>query len=195
MNSVKYILVWAIAVMHTNSVKAQLTRNKNIKYTYVNGCDRKMYMRHYLSDSVFVEKYFYSHTEANPADSQYQSTSDTFKVVKGCWWYSLKGVFYPFFSPAMFKEGKMTERHYNYIPKEGEIRPLAQCIGYLPLRMEYENGKPIYLFKVNYNGCGEKHFTQIDNALFYFDADIGFIRRKFWTCNMDEMKISSKIQP
>lgn len=77
--------------------------------SYKYGNNKKVYIRQYLSDSVFIEKYCYPIS----SDTVEYITTDTFKVVQGNWWYYLKGKFYPFFSVDSFNEGKITGRKYT----------------------------------------------------------------------------------
>jgi hypothetical protein len=182
MNSkvLKYCLL--LIFFNWEVLSAQSNLRHITEYTYTIKCSGKIYKRQFLSDSVFVEKYFSQVNKAS-LDSEFVPT-DTFKVINGNWWYSLGGKYYPFFSLSMFESKEITTRYYNF--KDGKF---YDCIGYLPYKKEKINNKDIYVFKVNYNGCGKENFNQIDIAYFYFDPDIGFIKENIWTCGMSEIII------
>lgn len=187
MNIQRIIIGSLLLFFLTQTSKVQSQFRFISKFTYINGCTDNVYKRDYFSDSVFVEKYC-TRTNIIAIDSDYVAT-DTFKVVNGKWWYCLKGSFLPFFSIELFRKGEVTKRFYNDIPNVDEKKISTTCIGYLPFKKEIIGNKEIFIFKVSFNGCDKKDFDNVNTPYYYFDPDIGFVRKKVWTCNMSEISI------
>lgn len=183
-NFVLLSFLYSTILFNLNTAKSQSTVRHITDYKFTAGCSETLYKREFLSDSIFIEKYFYQFNKTS-LDSEFVLL-DTFKVVNGTWWYRLNGIYYPFFSDKMFRENEITRRNYNQVPKSNKFK---DCIGYLPYKTEKVGGRKIYVFKVNFDGCKKENFDKIDIAYLYFDPDIGFIKKKFWTCGMSEMVI------
>lgn len=158
---------------------AQIHLRNTYEYTYINGCENKIYRREFLSDSVFVEKYF-SHLNKVTQDSQFIAL-DTFKVINDTWSYMLKGQYYPFFSKKSFKKKEIVKKIFN-TNNQNEKSVVINCVGYLPYKRVKIGGKRIYVYKVNYDSCNKEDFEVINISYLYFDPDFGFVRKTFWTC-------------
>lgn len=144
------------------SCASPLRTQKDITYYFeIDGAISSYTTRHYLNDSVFIEKLLSIHLKE-------LQCCDTFKRTPSSLYYRLNGDFYPYFSKEAFLKGDTVFRFVHT-----DLNKYHTALKFIPASTSRFRNKKVYGFCDLYSKEGA---TPDDQYIVYFLPGFGVVR-------------------